>query len=239
MKVALLSDIHSNLEALDAVLDALPQVDRILVLGDIVGYGPDPNGVINRLRAAGARAVQGNHDQATWKPALLDWFNPDAATALRWTRTQLTGENQRYLHDLPAYGRIGKHRMVHGSPRKPYILEYILEELQALEILKGLGRRLCFFGHTHLPRIFSEEGEWVPPATRQTDWIPLPEAALLNPGSVGQPRDGHPEAAFALIDLEGPTARFCRVPYEIPVTQQKILDAGLPEIEAARLAYGR
>jgi diadenosine tetraphosphatase ApaH/serine/threonine PP2A family protein phosphatase len=239
VKLALLSDIHSNLEALEAVLQALPQVDRIVVLGDIVGYGPDPNAVISRLRSVGARAVQGNHDQATWKPALLDWFNPDAAAALRWTRAELSRENQRYLAQLPVYGRLGRHRMVHGSPRKPYVLEYILEELQALEILNRLGRRLCFFGHTHLPRVFSEDGEWVPPVAAETDWLPLPDSALVNPGSVGQPRDGYPEAAFAVVDLEGPAVQFRRVAYDIPATQKKILDAGLPEVEAARLAYGR
>jgi diadenosine tetraphosphatase ApaH/serine/threonine PP2A family protein phosphatase len=214
----------------------MPRVDRIVVLGDIVGYGPDPNAVIDRLRSVGARAVMGNHDAAMLAPALLDWFNPHAAAAARWTQTVLTPQSRHYLASLPKLGRIGRHRCVHGSPKKPYIWEYILDDLQALEILLKLGRRFCFFGHTHLPRIFTEEGEQIPDST---DWIPLPASALVNPGSVGQPRDGNPEASFAVVDLGVPAVRFGRVPYDVPTTQAKIRDAGLPEMEAARLAYGR
>jgi diadenosine tetraphosphatase ApaH/serine/threonine PP2A family protein phosphatase len=234
--LGLLSDIHSNLEALDAVLGAMPRVDRILVLGDIVGYGPDPNAVIARLRALRVRAVLGNHDQAMFEPALLEMFNPHAAAAARWTQAALTTESRRYLAPLPNYGRLGPHRYVHGSPRKPYIWEYILDDLQALEILMRLGQRFCFFGHTHLPRIFTQDGEHVP---ESEEWIDLPPAALVNPGSVGQPRDGNPAAAFAVVDLGRPAVRFHRVPYDVAVTQAKIREAGLPEVEAARLAHGR
>ena len=236
MKLALLSDIHSNLEALDAVLEALPEVDRILVLGDIVGYGPDPNAVIERLRSVQARAVRGNHDQAMLDPRLLELFNPHAAAAARWTQGVITAESLLYLKGLPFYARMGRHRAVHGSPRKPYIWEYILDELQALEILLQLGARYCFFGHTHLPRVFTESGEQVP---EDNDWLELPVSALVNPGSVGQPRDGNPDAAFAVVDLSRPAVRFERVPYDVATTQAKIRDAGLPEVEAARLALGR
>jgi diadenosine tetraphosphatase ApaH/serine/threonine PP2A family protein phosphatase len=218
------------------VLAALPKVDTILVLGDIVGYGPDPNAVISRLRAVRVRAVMGNHDAAMLAPSLLDWFNPHAAAAARWTHAVLTPESRRYLASLPKYGRLGAHRYVHGSPRKPYLWEYILDELQALEILVRLGERYCFFGHTHLPRIFTESGEEVPEGT---DWIELPRSALVNPGSVGQPRDGNPDAAFAVVDLGIPAVRFARVPYDVAATQAKIREAGLPEVEAARLALGR
>ena len=214
----------------------MPTVDRILVLGDTVGYGPDPNAVIDRLRSVRARAVLGNHDQAMLDPSVLDWFNPHAAAAARWTQTVLTAGSRRYLASLPRFGRVGQHRFVHGSPRKPYLWEYILEELQALEILRWLGRRWCFFGHTHLPRIFTEEGEQVPAAGL---WIPLPAAALVNPGSVGQPRDGNPNAAFAVVDLGRSAVRFERVAYDVATTQAKIQQAGLPEVEGARLSYGR
>ncbi len=218
------------------MLAALPKVDRILVLGDIVGYGPDPNAVIGRLRALRARAVMGNHDAAMLAPSLLDWFNPHAAAAARWTQRVLTPESRRYLASLPKYGRLGAHRYVHGSPRKPYIWEYILDDLQALEILVRRGPRFCFFGHTHLPRIFTAEGEELP---EPGEWITLPAAALVNPGSVGQPRDGNPEAAYAIVDLAVPAVRFGRVPYDVATTQAKIREAGLPEVEAARLALGR
>jgi diadenosine tetraphosphatase ApaH/serine/threonine PP2A family protein phosphatase len=218
------------------VLDAMPKVDKILVLGDIVGYGPDPNAVIARLRDVRARAVLGNHDQSMLNPSLLEWFNPHAAAAARWTQSVLTPESRRYLATLPKYGRLGAHRYVHGSPRKPYLWEYILDDLQALEILVQLGRRFCFFGHTHLPRIFTEEGEQVP---EPGEWLALPPAALVNPGSVGQPRDGNPQAAFAIVDLATPAVRFIRVPYDVAATQAKIREAGLPEVEASRLALGR
>jgi diadenosine tetraphosphatase ApaH/serine/threonine PP2A family protein phosphatase len=214
----------------------MPPVERILVLGDTVGYGPDPNAVIDRLRAVRAKAVLGNHDQAMLDPSVLDWFNPQAAAAARWTQTVLTPGSRRYLASLPKYGRIGRHRFVHGSPRKPYLWEYILEELQALEILLRLGARWCFFGHTHLPRIFTEEGEQVP---KSGEWIALPSSALVNPGSVGQPRDGNPNAAFAVVDLGRSAVRFERVPYDVATTQAKIRDAGLPEVEGARLSHGR
>ena len=214
----------------------MPRVDKILVLGDIVGYGPDPNAVIARIHEKRVRAIMGNHDQAVLNPILLNWFNPHAAAAARWTRAVLTPDSRHYLAGLPKYGRLGPHRYVHGSPRKPYMWEYILEDLQALEILVQLGPRLCFFGHTHLPRIFTGEGEEVP---EPGEWIGLPPAALVNPGSVGQPRDGNPEAAFAVVDLARPAVRFFRVPYDLATTQAKIREAGLPEVEAARLAFGR
>lgn len=217
------------------MLEALPQVDRILVLGDIVGYGPDPNAVIERLRSVEVRGVRGNHDQAMLDPGLLELFNAHAADAARWTRTVLTPDSLRFLNGLPLAGRIGRHRVVHGSPRDP-IWEYILDEFQAAEILLELGARYCFFGHTHLPRIFTDSGEEVP---EESDWIELPASALINPGSVGQPRDGNPNAAFAVVDLSRPAVRFERVPYDIATTQAKIRDAGLPEVEAARLALGR
>lgn len=209
------------------------------MLGDIVGYGPDPNAVIARLRSVKAGAVRGNHDQAMLTPQVLTWFNPEAAAAARWTASVLSTANRRYLGDLPTYGRVGPHRCVHGSPRKPYMWEYILEDQQAIDILSRLGSRLCFFGHTHLPRVFTNAGEYVPPPLPETDWIALPASALVNPGSVGQPRDGNPEASFAVVDLERHAVQFRRIPYDIPTTQAKIMAAGLPEIEAARLAHGR
>jgi diadenosine tetraphosphatase ApaH/serine/threonine PP2A family protein phosphatase len=220
------------------VLRALPPVDVVVVLGDVVGYGPDPNGVIARLRAEGVRAVQGNHDRAVQDPKVLEWFNPHAAAALEWTRGVLSAESAAYLARLPVQRRVGPHRVVHGSPRKPYIWEYILEFGQASEILDGLGSRLCFFGHTHVPRIFTMQDELIPELGPASPWYPLPQPALVNPGSVGQPRDGVPDAAFAVVDLDGPAVQFHRVPYDVPATQAKIVAAGLPEIEAARLALG-
>ena len=210
----------------------------VLALGDLVGYGPDPNAVIGRLRSDGVRALQGNHDRAVLDDEVLEWFNPHAAAALVWTRSVLSRESATYLARLPVQRRIGSHRAVHGSPRKPYIWEYILELGQATEILARLGKRLCFFGHTHLPRIFTTEEEIIPDPGAPDKWYSLPQPALINPGSVGQPRDGIPDAAFAVVDLDGPAVQFHRVAYDIPTTQAKIVAAGLPEIEAVRLALG-
>lgn len=208
-------------------------------MGDIVGYGPDPNAVIDRLRDVGAKAVRGNHDQAVLTPTILDWFNPDAAAALVWTSKVLTARSRRFLAQLATFGRLGGHRIVHGSPKKPYLFEYILDPTQALEHLARLRDRVCFYGHTHLPRVFTREGEVVPPPITETPWLPLPFPALVNPGSVGQPRDGIPDAAFAVVDLDERAVQFHRVPYAIDRTQSKILDAGLPPMAAARLAFGR
>ena len=208
-------------------------------MGDTVGYGADPNLVIDRLKEAGARAVRGNHDQAVLTPRILEWFNPDAAAAIHWTIKVLTAESRSFLQGLPTFGRVGQNRFVHGSPKRPYLFEYILEEEQAREHLELLGDHLCFYGHTHLPRIFTQAGEFVPPVQAETEWFELAPSALVNPGSVGQPRDGHPDAAFAVVDLGQRAVQFRRVPYDIPRTQAKILDAGLPPIEAARLAFGR
>jgi len=228
------------------VLGALPKVDKILVLGDIVGYGPDPNAVIGRLRAVRARAVMGNHDAAMLAPALLDWFNPHAAAAARWTQTVLSPGSRRYLASLPKYGRLGRHRFVHGSPRKPYLWEYILDDLQALEILVQLGRRLCFFGHTHLQGGFIWNQSRVEtilrvPGYRRSFTLDIdPECAyLINPGSVGQPRDGDPRAAYAVFDSEAKQVEYYRVEYDVASAQRKIHEAGLPPILAERLSVGR
>lgn len=216
----------------------MPSVDAMLVMGDVVGYGPDPNAVVARLRTEGVRAVQGNHDRAVQDPDVLSWFNAHAAAALEWTRGVLSPDNRTYLARLPVQRGVGPHRVVHGSPRQGYLWEYILELGQAREILDGLGARLCFFGHTHLPRIFTTEDELIPEPARASRWYPLALPALVNPGSVGQPRDRIPDAAFAVVDLDGPAVQFHRVAYDIPATQAKILAVGLPAVEAQRLALG-
>jgi predicted phosphodiesterase len=241
MRVAVLSDIHSNLAALQAVWDDLPQVDEVWVLGDIVGYGPQPNEVIRALQEMGARSVLGNHDGAAIGTVDPKYFNSDAAEAIRWTAEVIDPNARAYLGSLPERRREGELTAVHGSPRDP-VWEYIMTPGVAAANLDAFETRMCLFGHTHIPIVFCAEGD------RRVDVIPPDldgpiriDAArsLLNPGSVGQPRDGNPAASYMLLDLESATAEFRRVAYDIERTQRLMQQEGLPPRLALRLAYGR
>jgi predicted phosphodiesterase len=241
MRLAVLSDIHANLAALEAVRADLPTVDEVWVLGDIVGYGPRPNEVIRILQEMGARSVLGNHDGAAIGTVDPSDFNPDAHAAIRWTAEALDDNARAYLATLPEVRRDGELTAVHGSPRDP-IWEYIVSSAVAAANWTAFDTRLCLFGHTHLPIVFA--------ATEERDARAIPglpgEAvavedgrALINPGSVGQPRDGNPEAAYLLLDLNAGQAEFRRIRYDISATQRQMLDAGLPPRLAERLSYGR
>ena len=252
MRIAIFSDVHGNRPALESVLAdiATKHVDAVYCLGDLVGYGASPNECAARIRADRIPTVMGNYDDGVGFDrdecgcAYRDPMDQELGNrSLAWTRAQTTPENKAFLRTLLPEIRFSvdgrRILLVHGSPRRPYLFEYILEEDQARGHLDHLGDRLCFYGHTHLPRIFTQAGEFVPPVEPETAWFELAPSALVNPGSVGQPRDGHPDAAFAVVDLEQRAVQFGRVPYDVPRTQAKILDAGLPPIEAARLTYGR
>lgn len=245
MRIAVLSDIHANLAALEAVRADLPQVDEIWVLGDMVGYGPQPNEVIATLQEMGARSVLGNHDGAAIETVDANWFNPDARAAIEWTRGILDDNARTYIGLLPQVRTVSELTAVHGSPRDP-IWEYIVSEGIAAANLESFGTRLCLFGHTHLPAIFSErdgvvEGALGQPGSR----VDLDGGrALVNPGSVGQPRDGVPDAAYAILQVpdDGTGAwsvEFRRVPYEIEVTQRLMRERNLPVRLVERLTYGR
>ena len=240
MRLAVLSDIHANLAALDAVRGDLPDVDEVWVLGDIVGYGPQPNEVIAALQEVGARSVMGNHDGAAIGQVDVSWFNPDAARAIAWTAGALDENARAYLATLPEVRREGELTAVHGSPRDP-TWEYITDPEVASANLSSFDTRICLFGHTHVPIVYqAEEGrvEIVPvqPGT------PVPVQAgrlLLNPGSVGQPRDGNPAASYAVIDTAAETAQFRRVRYDIDRTQRLMREMDLPPRLIERLSYGR
>ena len=240
MRLAVLSDIHANLAALDAVRDDLPKVDEIWVLGDIVGYGPQPNEVIRRLQELGARSVMGNHDGAAIGTVDSAWFNPDAAAAIQWTAGILDDNARAYLAALPEVRRDGELTAVHGSPREP-IWEYITDAAIAADNLGSFETRLCLYGHTHLPVIYRADGSQmlVINATPKEPITLDANRALLNPGSVGQPRDGNPLASYLLLDPEVGRAEFRRVPYEIALTQQLMRDAHLPRWLVERLSIGR
>ena len=244
MRFAVLSDIHANLPALEAVAADLPPVDEIWVLGDIVGYGPQPNEVIAMLQTMGARSVMGNHDGAAIGTVEAVHFNPDARAAIEWTAGVLDANARSYIASLPEVRADGELTAVHGSPRDP-IWEYVTGPAVAAANLDAYATRLCLFGHTHLPVVFHAiDGEIDAtlglPGTRARL---ATERAMLNPGSVGQPRDGLRDAAYAILEVNGAPGgdsfEFRRVAYDIDRTQGLMRDAGLPARLVERLGYGR
>jgi predicted phosphodiesterase len=244
MRIAVLSDIHANLPALEAVAADLPAVDAVWVLGDTVGYGPQPNEVIATLQAMGARSVMGNHDGAAIGTVDSVHFNPDARAAIEWTADVLDANARSYIASLPEVRSDGDLTAVHGSPRDP-IWEYISGPGVAAANLDAYETRLCLFGHTHLPVAFRAlDGEidttiGLPGTAARLG----PERALLNPGSVGQPRDGLRDAAYGVLQLngaaDGDAFEFRRVAYDIDRTQRLMREAGLPVRLVERLDYGR
>ena len=240
MRLAVLSDIHANLAALDAVCEAMPPVDEVWALGDIVGYGPQPNEVILRLQELGARSVLGNHDGAAIGTVDASWFNPDAATAIRWTGEVLDDNSRAYLAVLPEVRRDGELTAVHGSPREP-IWEYITDASVAADNLDAFETRHCLYGHTHQPVIYRADRGRIEVVTADSAAPIALDArrALINPGSVGQPRDGNPHASYLVLDTEAGTAEFRRVAYDVALTQRLMRAAQLPHWLVERLALGR
>jgi predicted phosphodiesterase len=252
VRILILSDIHANLEALEACLEAAPKHERVFNLGDIVGYGADPNAVTERARSLGEVFVRGNHDKACSGMMSLEGFNPVAAQAVMWTREELSAGNLQFLRDMPQ-GPVAplenNLQCVHGSPRDED--EYVLMRSEAYSILGHSAASLIFFGHTHVQGAYwiddaaESEGVIAPKyasakGKQQFTWTLAPAAKyMINPGSVGQPRDGDPRAAFALYDSDAQSVTFHRVPYDLARAQKKILAAGLPGHLAARLAEGR
>ena len=238
MRIAVLSDIHSNLVALDAVLAHLGSVDAIWQLGDVVGYGPDPDGVVARLAEVGAVGVRGNHDAAAVGGSEIEWFNPDARAAIEWTRTRISANTKAWLEDLPERLVETDYTLVHGSPREP-LWEYITSSPVARANLTFVTTRFALHGHTHLPIVWAEEdGRIVSIAPGDGSTFTLDGRALLNPGSVGQPRDGIPESSCMVIDSDRDLVTWHRVPYDIEAVQAAMRDAGLPTRLVERLSYG-
>ena len=239
MRIAVLSDIHSNLPALDAVLADAGPVDGIWLLGDVVGYGPDPDGVIDRLRDTGAQGVRGNHDAAAIGGSEIDWFNPDARRAMEWTRTAISPASVAWLRDLPERRSLDGCELVHGSPREP-LWEYVTSLSIARDNLALLHEPIGLHGHTHVPVAFIEEGERVEGRT-PADGASLRldgRRALVNPGSVGQPRDGDPRASYMVLDPSAGSMTWHRVAYDVEPVQAAMRAAGLPGFLISRLSIG-
>lgn len=246
MRYLILSDLHANWEALQAVLrDAGDNYDQILCCGDLVGYGADPNPVVDWVRANCKAVVRGNHDKACTTPEELDWFNPVARAAARWTLEKLTAENVDYIRNL-SHGPVvvDGFELVHGSPSDED--EYVLAAEEAGQAFSYLEKRVAFFGHTHVQGGFiwnHSRVEMIPRPSLRRDREILeidPDCAyMINPGSVGQPRDGDPRAAYVLYDPDACLISYYRTRYDVEAAAQKIRAAGLPPILADRLSVGR
>ena len=240
MRIAVLSDIHANLVALDAVLAAVGSIDAVWHLGDVVGYGPEPDAVVDRLTSIGALGVRGNHDAAACGGREIEWFNPDARRAMEWTREAIAPETKAWLEALPDRRIEAGTTLVHGSPREP-IWEYVTSVPVARANFQALTTDLGFHGHTHLPVAFLEEDGRVDVLSPAGDGSSLEvggRRALLNPGSVGQPRDGDPDASFLILDTDAWRVTWRRAAYDVESVQAAIRAAGLPASLAARLALG-
>ena len=244
MRYAILADIHSNLAALTAVLNDIQAkggVDEVWCLGDIVGYGPQPKESLKAVRECTQVCVSGNHDLGAAGKIDLGLFNPIAAEACRWTASQLSAAELLYLEELPKIIKKGDYYLVHGSPREP-AMEYIMSPETARRNFGFYDTKYCFVGHTHVPAAYKEEAvEAVSPVSLKPGigLVTMGHRMIINPGAVGQPRDGDPRASYGIYDTEGQMFRLFRVDYDIHATQDKMMEAGLPVPLVARLGEGR
>jgi len=239
MRIAVLSDIHANLPALEAVLAALGSVDAVWHLGDVVGYGPHPDEVVARLRMLGAIGVRGNHDAAALGVLDTEWFNADARRAVEWTAKRISPDTRDWLAGLPVRAELGEITLVHGSPRDE-TWEYVTSTSDARENLAAFATPYCLYGHTHLPAAWRAGAGRVEPLRPAPGFaLPLDERRLLlNPGSVGQPRDGDPRASALVLDTAARRATWHRVAYPIATTQAAMRAAALPAGLVMRLERG-
>lgn len=240
MRYGVLADIHSNLEALDAVLNALEDhdVSAYLCTGDIVGYGADPEACLERVRDLSATVVAGNHDWAVAEKLDLDYFNPHAREAIYWTQAHLQRSHVRYLSELPLQTSVGEATLVHGTLYSPENFDYLLTSYDAHLSFQVLQTKLCLVGHSHVPVTFALNPGVTFTFDTEID-LGQVDRAIINPGSVGQPRDENPKAAYAVYDADAQTFSIHRVEYDIEAAAMKILQAGLPEVLAERLWVGR
>jgi diadenosine tetraphosphatase ApaH/serine/threonine PP2A family protein phosphatase len=239
VRIAVLSDIHGNLPALNAVLEALKPYDAVWQLGDIVGYGPQPDEVVARLADEKAIGVRGNHDAAAIGELETEAFNDDARAAVEWTAERIAPETRDWLTALPQRALEDPFTLVHGSPRDP-TWEYVFSTSVARDNLDAFDTTHCLVGHTHIPIVFREHGADVD-AVHTGDGKPLrlgDERVIANPGSVGQPRDGDPRASAMLLDTDRRSLQWHRVEYPIGKVQKLMKERRLPVRLAARLAYG-
>ena len=241
MQILIISDIHSNLTALEAVLADAGNVDAVWCLGDVVGYGPDPNECLQRIQQLpNLVCLIGNHDAAAAGLIDITSFNNEARTAILWTQSILSPTNIEYLQGLSAHTVIDSVSLAHGSPRQPF-WEYLLDSHTATQNFDHFETPFCFVGHSHLPVIFQmQDGNSyanlsIPEVHSSIDMIPR---AIFNPGSVGQPRDRDPRTSYALFDPTAQSWVYHRVAYDIPSVQARMQRVNLPQRHIQRLSAG-
>lgn len=242
MRVLIISDIHANLAAFEAVLrDATGQWDTIWCLGDLIGYGPDPNECVALLRQHEHISLSGNHDWAVLNKLDINSFNHEARTAITWTRETINKEAHTYLDGLPPMMIKDSFTLAHASPRQP-VWEYILDHYTAATNFDYFDTSYCLVGHTHIPVWFESLDDGKEIVAHPPDYdIPMQlnsTRLIINPGSVGQPRDSDPRAAYALLDTDKFTWQYKRVEYPIHVTQEKMRQYGIPSRLIKRLEFG-
>ncbi len=241
MKILVISDIHANLTAFEAVLkDADDNWDEIWCLGDVIGYGPDPNECVALLREHPHITLTGNHDWAALGKLDVSTFNQDAQDAVSWTSDTLSDDARAYLETKPPMLVKDQFTLAHASPRQP-VWEYITDAFIAWENFDFFDTPYCLVGHTHYPVVFEHDEEYGALAFHADYVRPLSlesKHLIINPGSVGQPRDSDPRAGYAMLDLEALTWQHKRVPYDIAETQKRMLQAKLPHRLIARLQFG-
>lgn len=245
MRYLIISDIHGNLEALNSLIESVKKkkFQKIIILGDLVGYGANPNEIIERVRNEKKvfKIIRGNHDRVAFMEGQESSFNLPAMAAILWTRKNLKEENFNFLKGLPQGPiKIENFLISHGSPIDEDL--YILSEYEAYEVFLKTKEKLIFFGHSHIPCFFTLEKNKISGFLIKGDYLHLKLKKniryLINPGSIGQPRDGNPKASYLVYDSKGYSITLFRIPYDFKKTQKSIMDAGLPIHLASRLERG-
>lgn len=241
MRIAIISDIHSNLIALEAVFHEIEQlwIDKIICLGDVVGYGPAPNQCVNLIKEKVDICLMGNHDWAVLGRENLAYFNTFAREAVLWSQKQINNETEAYLRNLEFEYREENCTFVHSAPFEPQAWTYVLNKNDAQIQFNYLHTQICFVGHTHVAGIFSKKNKIVNFVIEESIKIEDDTRYIINVGSVGQPRDFDPRASFGIIDTENKFFEFRRIIYDIESTQFTMEKFGLPQYLIDRLAYGR
>lgn len=240
-KIAIIGDIHANLEAINAVIDDARSrsVTDFVCLGDVVGYNASPSECIAIVKSLECVTVRGNHDHYCSYDENLDDFQPLAASVVAWTRRQLSDEDVTWLKNLPYKKTLWGFTLVHSTLDMPERWGYVFDTLAAEANFNCQLTPLCFHGHTHVPMIYETEGELVKHIDPCTLSLAVGHKYFINVGSVGQPRDGDPRGSYAIYDTKARTVEFIRVPYDVQTAMEKNIQAGLPERLANRLAQGR
>src|SRR5215212_4540059 len=240
MKYAIIADIHGNLEAFQVVLEDIKaqQCTHVACLGDVVGYGANPKECLDIVRNMNIPCVKGNHDEMCSVEDDMEGFNPHAAEAVLWTRQQLTEDDKKWLRDLKYVRLVASFSIVHATLDMPQRWGYVFDKLAAAASFTYQNTSVCFFGHTHVPVAFVRDS-MVRGGTYSKFKVEPGKKYFVNVGAVGQPRDGNPKAGYVVYDADEGTIELRRLDYDIPTAQRKIMEAGLPERLAERLAYGR